>query len=220
MVPQFLQQVLGYTASWAGFAMIAGSIATLIMTGLTAALVRRTPAWQLMLAGLLMEVAGLFWATRISDHDSFWTVSMIRVWLVAGFPPLLVPLTTGAYAHLMARDTGQASAFLNLFRNIGGGAGIAAAQTLLARRAPAHFGHLAAHLTPARWSLAADQVGSTVSGLYRGDAITAARADALAVRWVQTRALLEAYRDVFWLFGIGFALVIPLVFLLRRRRAP
>ena len=61
----------------------------------------------------------------------FWTMSMDRVWLVAGLPLILAPLTTGAYVRLSARDTGQASGFLNLFRNVGGAAGISAAQRSL-----------------------------------------------------------------------------------------
>jgi DHA2 family multidrug resistance protein len=218
MAPQFAQQVLGYTALWAGLAMMAGSAATLIMTGLTALLIRRTPVWLMMLAGVAMEVAGLLAATRLSDQDSFWTISFIRVWLVAGLPPILVPLTTGTYARLSPKDTGQASAFLNLFRNIGGGAGIATAQTLLARRTPVHWSHLAGLMSPSRWSLAQGRSAGTIAPLFTGDAWTSGRADLLAVHWLQTRALLEAYRDVFWTLGMGFACVAPLVFLLRPRR--
>ena len=218
MVPQFLQQSLGYTASRAGLAMTSGSVATLLMTGLTAVLVRRTPAWLLMLAGVAMEVAGLFYATRISDHDSFWIAAFIRVLLVAGLPPILVPLTTGAYAHLAPRDTGQASAFLNLFRNVGGAAGIAAAQTLLARRTPVHLDRLAEVMSQARWTAALDKSASALTPLFSGDASAAARAALVAGRWVQARALVEAYQDMFWVFGLFFACAAPLVLLIRGRR--
>ena len=154
IVPQFLQQIMGYTASWAGLAMTASSILTIAITVLTALLVNRVPGWLLIGIGLIIEVAGLIHATTITAEIDFWTMADDRVWLVAGLPLILVPLTTGAYSHLSAKATGQASAFLNLFRNIGGAAGISAAQTILARRTPVHAARLEEHLSyfQLRWN--------------------------------------------------------------------
>jgi DHA2 family multidrug resistance protein len=97
MVPQFLQQVLGYTASDAGLAMTASSMATLAMTGVTAFLSNRVPSRYLILTGLMIETVGLYHTMGITDRMGFWTMSMDRVWLVAGLPLILAPFTTGAY---------------------------------------------------------------------------------------------------------------------------
>jgi hypothetical protein len=108
------------------------------MTILTALLSDRIPAWRLIGLGLVVEAVGLLHTTLISGEIGFWTIAVDRVWLVAGLPLILVPLTTGAYSRLATDVTGAASAFLNLFRNIGGAAGISIAQTILARRTPLH----------------------------------------------------------------------------------
>ena len=215
MVPQFLQQILGYTASDAGLAMTASSMATLLMTGMTAFLSNRVPARFLILAGLVIEAAGLFHTTGISDHMGFWTMSMDRVWLVAGLPLILAPLTTGAYARLSANDTAQASAFLNLFRNVGGAAGISAAQTILARRGVWHGTRVMEDLSASHWRAGLERFSDAFHPLYQFGPLSEGRANALVARTVRQHALLLSYIDVFWVFAVFTACVIPFVFLMR-----
>jgi DHA2 family multidrug resistance protein len=58
-----------------------------------------------------------------------------------------VPINTLAYANLPAGKSNNASALINLFRNLGGSVGISVATTLLARRAQVHQDRLVTHLT-------------------------------------------------------------------------
>jgi DHA2 family multidrug resistance protein len=218
IAPQFLEQAMGYTASWAGIAMTASSLATLAMTGVAAALSNRVPAWRIIGVGLVMEAIGLFHTTTITDHMGFWTMAGDRVWLVAGLPLILAPLTTGAYARLPAASTGQASAFLNLFRNIGGAAGISAAQTVLARRTAVHEQHLTDRVSGFAWRSALETLPSQFGALDQHGPLTAARATQALGRLVARQASLLAYIDVFFVFGVFTACTLPLVLLLRARR--
>ncbi len=215
MVPQFLQQMMDYTAAHAGLAMTASSMTTLGMTGVTAWLSGRVPAWQLIMLGLVIEVAGLLHTTRITDHMGFWTMAENRVWLVAGLPLILAPLTTGAYTKLAATDTAQASAFLNLFRNVGGAAGISAAQTILARRSLFHADRLCDRLTSAHWAAGLDQFTAAFSSLYRFGPDASAQANLLVLESVRRQALLLSYIDVFWVFAVFTACALPFAFLMR-----
>jgi len=217
IVPQFLQQIMGYTASWAGLAMTASSILTIGITVLTAFLVTRVPGWLLIGIGLVMEIAGLLHATTITSEIDFWTMASDRVWLVAGLPLILVPLTTGAYSHLSAGATGQASAFLNLFRNIGGAAGISAAQTILARRTPVHAARLEDHLPyfQLRMDMFAQGFHSAFAPLYQYNPLAAPRAASEFLGQIARQSLLLAYIDVFWILAIFVACVTPLAIFLR-----
>ncbi len=216
MVPQFLQQMMGYTASNAGLAMTASSVATLAMTGVTALLSNRVPAWQLIGAGIVVEVAGLLHTTLISDHMGFWTMAADRVWLVAGLPLILAPLTTGAYAKLASTETSQASAFLNLFRNVGGAAGISAAQTVLARRSAFHEARLSDHLSAAHWAAGADRLTAAIQPFYRDAMLAPSRGTLMIVSAIRRQALLLSYIDVFWTFAIFTACALPLVLFMRQ----
>ncbi len=215
MVPQFLQQILGYTASDAGLAMTASSMATLAMTGVTAFLTNRVPSRRLILIGLVIEAVGLYHTTGITDHMGFWTMSMDRVWLVAGLPLILAPLTTGAYVKLCANDTGQASGFLNLFRNVGGAAGISTAQTILARRGVWHGSRLMEDVSGAHWRTGVERFSGAFHPLYQFGPLTDGRAHAMLALVIRRQALLLSYIDVFYAFAIFTACVIPFVFLMR-----
>ncbi len=215
-MPQYLQQVMGYSAAWAGIAMTASSLATVVMIIVTALASNRAPAWSLIALGLVIEAVGLFHTTLISGDMGFWTIAFDRVWLVAGLPLILVPLTTGAYARLGADATGQASAFLNLFRNIGGAAGISVAQTILARRTPLHLARLAERISPLdpRWRMSAAMAPSHLGLLYRDDAQSSARGLAALLAAVRRQALILAYVDVFWLYAVAAVAALALVPLL------
>ena len=216
IVPQYLQQVMGYSAAWAGLAMTASSVATVIVTILTALAADKVPAWRLIGLGLVVEAAGLLHTTLIAGEMGFWTIAMDRVWLVAGLPLILVPLTTGAYSRLAVEATGQASAFLNLFRNIGGAAGIAIAQTILARRTPLHAARLAERISQLdpRWRLSMGLAQSHLGALYRNDPHGPARGLAVLLAGMRRQALVLAYIDVFWLYAVaaaGALLLVPLL---------
>jgi DHA2 family multidrug resistance protein len=225
IVPQYLQQVMGYTAAWAGLAMTASSAATVVSTVAAGLLSRRVTAWKMITAGLLIEIAGLAHATNISGHMSFWFMAVDRIWIVIGLPFILVPLTTGAYARLSARHTGQASAFLNLFRNLGGGVGIAAAQTILARRQPWHEAHLAERVSDLdwRWRWARTLAPSRLSPMFQHGQQSLQRGAGLLIASLRREALVLAYIDVFWVFAALAAaslVLVPLLAIGARRPNP
>jgi DHA2 family multidrug resistance protein len=147
----------------------------------------------------------------------FWTMSMDRVWLVAGLPLILAPLTTGAYVRLSANDTGQASGFLNLFRNVGGAAGISGAQTILARRGVFHGARLMEDVSAAHWRAGVERFSGAFHPLYQFGPLTDARANAMVALAIRQQALLLSYIDVFWVFAVFTTCVIPFVFLMRSR---
>ncbi|MES1199931.1 MAG: DHA2 family efflux MFS transporter permease subunit [Pseudomonadota bacterium] len=203
IVPQFMQQVMGYSPAWAGLAMTASSVATVLSTILTAAAASRYPAWRLIGLGLIVEAIGLAHSTLIASDMDFWTIALDRVWLVSGLPLILVPLTTGAYSSLSAKATGQASGFLNLFRNIGGAMGIALAQTVLARRFPVHAAQLTERvsLLDPRWRFARQLAPSGLGTLYQHGPLSAERGLRLLFGELDRQALVLAYIDVFWLLA-------------------
>ncbi len=66
----------------------------------------------------------------------------------SGFAFLFIPITTLAYTSVPPDKNNNASALLNLSRNLGGSIGIAVLTTLLARRAQQHQNVLIEHITP------------------------------------------------------------------------
>ena len=72
----------------------------------------------------------------------FRDVPMARVVQVQWLPLLFIPLSAESYVGVPGDQTNEASAMLNLFRNLGGSFGVSFAQTLLQERRQFHHARL------------------------------------------------------------------------------
>ena len=81
-----------------------------------------------------------------------------RVFQSMGLALLFIPINTAAYQRAPADKNGNASAIINMMRNIGGSVGIALLTTYIARREQANQATLVRHVTP--YSPATDPAGA------------------------------------------------------------
>ena len=137
---------------------------------------------------------------------------------MAGIPLLFLTITSYSYVGLPWGKSGQASALINVARNLGGSMGISAAQTLLARREQFHQSRLAEHFSPSSLSYA--HTLKVASAYFTQHGTSAANAQGRAIAWIgQTllnQATFLAYIDVFAALALFCLLLVPVSFLLRR----
>jgi DHA2 family multidrug resistance protein len=111
-----------------------------------------------------------------------------------------------------------ATGLYNLARNIGGSSGIAATTTMLARRAQFHQSMLVSHLTPYdpayRDALGKAAMALQVRGASAADA--AAQAQGMMYGTLLKQSGMLAFADAFWVMGMLFLVIIPLMFLIRK----
>ncbi|HET6250326.1 MAG TPA: hypothetical protein VFE47_21740, partial [Tepidisphaeraceae bacterium] len=123
-----------------------------------------------------------------------------------------------AYSGLPPGKSNNASALLNLMRNLGGGIGISIAVTILARRTQFHQNRLGSHFTmfdtPFREQLSAMISRFTADGSALGEATT--RAMSVMYRSLQAQALMLSYLDVFKIMAVGCLCVVVLVLFVKR----
>jgi DHA2 family multidrug resistance protein len=148
LIPQFLQNLLGYTALTSGLTQAPrgfGSIAGMILVGyLTSRVDNR------YLIGIAFALVGVS-TFLISNIDLEVTQNAIRIpYIFSGFCTALVfvPLTTTTMSMLRNAQMGNASGIYNLMRNIGGSIGVSLTATLVTRGEQAHQATLITHLTP------------------------------------------------------------------------
>jgi DHA2 family multidrug resistance protein len=106
-------------------------------------------------------------------------------------------------------------------RNLGGGVGIATIATMLSRNAQAQYNTLGAHVSAydsqARYMLEQIRGGFIARGM---DFTTATRAAYAAVSgMVSQQAVMVAFVQLFRILALVFAVVIPLVFIMRRPKS-
>lgn len=196
LLPQLTQQLMGYDAMTAGKALGFAGIVTLILMPVAGLVTGRLiqPKW-IIFAGLIVSGLALLHESHLDLSASFQDIELARVYQVIALPFLFIPISAASYVGMPADKSNEASAIINLMRNLGGSAGVSFATSMLAERTQFHHARLAEHITAA----------TNLHGLS-------------LMQWsqqVQTQAELMSYLDVFYLLAmICFALA-PLAIFLR-----
>jgi DHA2 family multidrug resistance protein len=150
--------------------------------------------------------------SKLSPDLAFSDAARGRLLQSLALPFLFVPVNAAAYVGVDPAHTNEASALLNVARNLGGTIGISTSQSLLANDLQRHQSELVETLNPLNanytdWlAKAQGAFGST------GDTTTP-----LAVLYsqMQRQASMLAFLDVFRTLMIIVLIVAPVVFLMR-----
>ncbi|MDQ1707918.1 MAG: transporter, family, multidrug resistance protein [Pyrinomonadaceae bacterium] len=214
LLPLFLQTLLGYPALQSGMAISPrgiGSMASMIVVG---RLVGKIDSRLLMTFGFFVLATSMYLLAGVNLEIA----SSNIVWpsLINGFAMgfIFVPLTTVAMGTLKREQMGNAAGIYSLMRNIGGGLGISAVTTLLARGAQQHQAVMVSHLTP--YDSAFQQRMQQLQGVFGTTAAGAQKAYLSLYGTLIRQATLLAFVDNFRLLTFVCLACIPLVFLLKR----
>ena len=218
LLPQFSQDLLGYTAQRAGLALMPGGIAIILCMPFVGYLLGHTDARRLLLFGLAMVSFSLFHMTNFDTAIDFRTLATARVFQAMGLAFLFVPINTAAYSFIPPGKNNAASGLINLARNIGGSVGISFVTTMLARRAQVHQSNLTARLSSGNGQFQAALSSLTHMLVTRGSspAEAARQAYGMMAFNLDRQATMLAYIDNFWILGCCVAAMIPFVFLMKK----
>ena len=213
LIPQMLQQVMGYSALDAGLAMTAGGVATLIAVPFAGQLTGKVDVRILLIGAFVVQVIALWHLTHLNAEISFGQAAVARLISAAGLPFLFVPINAVAYIGLRQNQTAQASSLLNVFRNLGGTLGISTSQTLLAGQLQIHQSRLVEYAQPLNPNYT-DWLASAQGALAStGDA--AGSAMGVLYQTVQRQASMQAFLSVYWILMWIVIIATPSVLLMK-----
>ncbi len=215
LIPQYLQLVMGYSATQAGLALSPGGLLVMGMLPFVGLLLSRVEARWLIGVGLAITSLALIHMTTFDIYMDFKYAVIARCFQAAGLAFLFVPINTAAYAFVPPNKNNAASGLINLARNVGGSVGISLVTTILSRRAQFHQSRLAE-----RTSALNSQFNQTVNSAARvfGPGHSGNGAYAIVMRLLERQANTLSYIDCFWLLGVAFGVMIPLVFLMKKAK--
>jgi DHA2 family multidrug resistance protein len=212
MLPQLLQADFGYTALLAGLALSPGGLATLCMMPIVGRLIGFVQPKYLLVFGSAVVAASMWHLTGLTGDITYGYAAFSRVFLAIGLPFLFLPVTTASYDGIPPDKTNQASALINVARNLGGSMGVALAQTMLAQRAQFHQSRLIEHAAPS--DVGYQQTLDQVTRYFRDHGSSQADASGRALAWIgqtiQRQVDLLSYIDVFWTLSIVGLVMIPI----------
>jgi len=218
LLPIMLQTLMGYTAMLSGLVLSPGGLLTLLALPLVGRLTQKVEARWLVAIGLFITGYSLMRMANFNLEIDFWTALEAWTFSRLGMAFLFIPINVTAFYFIPKEKINNATGIINLARNIGGSIGIANVTTMLARRAQIHQAILVSHLTPLDAPYRAAVQGASQLLMQQGSSPTQSvtQAQALLYGNLLRQSSMLAFVDTFWLLGLIFIGMIPLMFLLKK----
>jgi DHA2 family multidrug resistance protein len=219
ILPQFTQNLLGYTAFQAGLVLLPRAVTLMIFMPIVGRLYNKVDARVLMLTGSAIIILSYYELGTLSLDAGFWNLVPALLTMGVGMPAMFVTLSTLSLATIPLPNMTDASSIYTLARRVGGNIGYALVATLVVRGQQIHRAYLVEHVNP--FNQAYSQYNHVVAktlGQTGLDPHTLQHAgNALIDRIVNAQASMLAYNDVSFFFGILFLSVVPFILMLPGR---
>lgn len=222
LFPLFTQNILGFTPTETGLALMPGGIATAVSAILCGRLLNG--AKPLVDPRVLIAIGiGIFgfsmWQLGHMTPQSGEADTQFAL-LIRGFGMglLFTPINQVAYASLRPHEAQQASGLINLSRQLGGSFGIAILGNYVLTHTAMHRANLASYVYPSN-PMAWERMNA-MTQMFMGHGMNHQTAQQAAVemmqRTVSAQAMVQSYDDAFLMILITFVVLLPAILLLRK----
>ena len=217
LIPQFAQQVLGYTAWLAGLILSPGGIAVIVLIPIVALLSKFVPSRYIIMAGFAMMGLSFMYSSRLVPDINFDTLMYMRAAQTAGLAFLFAPISTIAFSTLRREQSGDAAALNTMFRNVFGSIGISMGTAMVQQSTQARSSYLSAWMTPLYPPFTAlrDEYERTLMSLGRAAGMAQQQATGEIYQVFHQQSEVLAYHDVYLIFAAAAFCVVPFGLLLR-----
>jgi MFS transporter, DHA2 family, multidrug resistance protein len=216
IIPQFAQQTLSYTATWAGLVLSPGGVAVIILIPLVGRLMTVLQTRYVIALGFMIMGFALLFSSGLAPNVDFRTLVMMRTFQTAALAFLFVPISTVAYLTLPRELNGDGAALFAMFRNVFGSIGISLSTAEITQRSQIHQTYLSQWASPFHQPYQA-LIATYEQALRAMGRAGAAVQDVAIGRIYQVfriQATVLAYSDVFYYCAIVAFLMVPFCFLL------
>jgi len=218
--PQFMQQLLGWTATISGMALTAGGVVLLFVMPMAGYATGKVAARWLTVVGFILFVISFRYAAMVTTLNmTFASASWLRVVQMIPIPFCFISITTAAYVGMPREQSNQVAGLINFVRNIGGSILIAVTNAQVTSRASWHQQHLQSSMTAA--SIAFQQQSQALTGFFGGDFGSAnGKGMALASIYNQLnmQAQVQGYQDVYMELSWMSVVLVALAFMLSKNK--
>jgi DHA2 family multidrug resistance protein len=220
LLPIFMQELLGFTATQSGIALMPRVLVMMVAVPLVGRIYNKLSPRLTIGIGVLLVAYGSWTQSHLTLQSGPGQVISALAIQGVGFACLFVPLTTvalsGVPRHLLPDATGLNS----LVRQLGGAMGLAVFGSLISHNATIARAALTAHVTETS-PITQQRLMMVQQGLMsRGFDAESARHAAIANLYGEAyrQSMVLSFDKLFLLAGILFLLVLPLLVFLRYHR--
>ena len=215
VIPQFAQQTLSYTATWAGLVLSPGGVAVIVLIPLVGRLMTVLQTRYVIALGFLIMGFALVFSSGLAPNIDFGTLVMMRTFQTAALAFLFVPISTVAYLTLPRELNGDGAALFAMFRNVFGSIGISLSTAEITQRSQVHQTYLSQWASPFHQPFQALIAGyeHTLRAMGRAGAAVHDVAVGQVYQAYRLQATVLAYSDVFYYCAIIAFMMVPFCFL-------
>ncbi|NII11691.1 DHA2 family efflux MFS transporter permease subunit [Oleiagrimonas sp. C23AA] len=205
VLPTWLQQTMGYTATWAGFAIAPIGILAIVMSPIIGSVQDRFDLRILNTIGFAIFAIASFWMAGSALNMTFADVAEPRLFMGAGIALFFVPINQIILSGLPDDEIASASGLANFFRTLASSVATAVSTTLFEHRTTFHHAVLAEHTEPSapatqRYLQTLHQMGADGKTAY-----------AAMEHLIDQQAATLALNDIFWMYGVIFILIMVVI---------
>ncbi len=204
LIPQFAQQQLGYTATWAGLVLTPGAVVLVILIPIAGKVLNLVPVKYIIAIGGVALCAALIFSRNLVPRIDFFDLALFRGAQTAALALLFVPISTAAYSTIPKELNSDAAALFSMARNVFGGMGISISTALVIEHQQIRQAHMVEHLTPVDqpYNVLLQQVQQAAisQGFSRQEAMLTAPGQVFQMLREQVAVL--SYNDVFLITAV------------------
>ena len=209
LLPPMLGRIFGYPTITTGLVMGPRGIGTMASMIIVGRLVRSVDPRALVIVGLVLTAASLYYMTGFSPQMGSGPVIWTGVLQGLGLGLVFVPLSTIAFSTIDPKFRADATSLFSLVRNIGSSIGISIVSVMFTRNVQVNHVELGALINPFNpvlQGVSPAAVAGNLAALSQFDGL------------VNQQAAMVAYIDDFKLMMLVTLCAIPLAMTLRRPR--
>lgn len=210
LLPQLLQEVYGYTATWAGLASAPVGIIPVILSPIIGRFAHKLDMRRLVTFSFIMYAVCFYWRAYTFEPGMDFGASawpqFIQGFAVACF---FMPLTTITLSGLPPERLAAASSLSNFTRTLAGSIGTSITTTMWTDRESLHHAHLTESVTP--YSANSQQMYAKLEQM----GMTHDQASAYLAQQITNQGLIISANEIFWASAGVFLLLLVLVWFAR-----
>ncbi|WP_392564232.1 DHA2 family efflux MFS transporter permease subunit [Orbus wheelerorum] len=199
LLPQLLQEVYGYTATWAGIALAPIGLLPILLSAYVAKLADHIDIRWIITNSFLFYALCFFWrAYTFESNINFIGIAMPQLVQGVAVACFFMPLTILTLSGLHADRIASASSLSNFFRTLAGSVGTSITTTMWANRASLHHANLTESINQYSpntvqyyQQMSSYGLSQTQTSIYINEQISA-------------QSLILSANDIFWLCGWVF----------------
>ncbi|EHD14276.1 multidrug ABC transporter [Commensalibacter intestini A911] len=216
IVPQFSQQVVGYTAFLSGLVLTPGGIVIIFLLPIVGRIINVVPMRYVIAFGFFWMGSAMFFSAHLTPTLDFDHLVLFRVAQTACLAFLFVPLSTIAFMTIPAKYNADAAALFSMVRNVLGALCISGATALVTQTRQADQARIVHTMSPLNQPF--NEYLAHMKAVAQQAGYAAQDQASVAMRYLYTdfqkQVAILAYNDVFMIIGFCAFLLVPICFLL------